>query len=98
LTINPMSLVVIECCSLWLTVVDCIDHQSNIVVGCLCLSVVGVIDNQSNVVGCPLLVVLMINPTLLLVVVDLFCCIYTMYCCNYTTYFDSKRYSKMLVQ
>jgi hypothetical protein len=91
LTINPMSLVVIECCSLWLTVVDCIDHQSNIVVGCLCLSVVGGIDNQFNVAGCPLLVVLMINPTLLLVVlminptlllvvVDLFCCIYTMYC------------------
>jgi hypothetical protein len=44
-------LVVIECSLLWLTVVGCIDPQSNIVIGCLCLSVVGGIDNQSNVVG-----------------------------------------------
>jgi hypothetical protein len=68
-----MLLVVIECCLLWLTIVGCIDHQSNIVVSYLCLSVVGDIDNQSNVVDYLLLVVLMINPTLLLVVVDLFC-------------------------
>jgi hypothetical protein len=61
-----MLLVVIECCLLWLTIVGCIDHQSNIVVSYLCLSVVGDIDYL-------LLVVLMINPTLLLVVVDLFC-------------------------
>jgi hypothetical protein len=47
---------------LWLSVVDCIDNQSNVVVGSPML-VVECIDHQLNIfVGCLLLVVLMTNP------------------------------------
>jgi hypothetical protein len=65
--INPkLLLVTVDCC--W-CVIQCIDYQSN-VVGFL-LFVADSIDHQSNVVsGYLLLILLMINPLLLMVVVE----------------------------